>query len=360
MSYPKSDRVSVDLLEFDPLNPRLPLTMRGVGENELIKHFIIRENIFELMSSIAQQGYVSAEPILVVEREGGKYTVVEGNRRLASLKLLNNPQIASIKQASVLSIIDEAVSAIPQEVPVLIYEKREDILDYLGYRHVTGVGRWDSLAKARYLKELFDIHTLKSASQAGEVYKILAKTIGSRTDYIQKLLRGYFLYLKIQDEDYYSIPGLDDATFSFSLLTTAISYSNIADFVGINEIDSINWSYNADTLKELTVWMFKEGADGETRVPESRSLKTLNSVVANEKALSVFREPKPLEYASRFTDEPLELFNKAIEDARRLIEVADSQFFLITDIPSSTFDNVSHLSTKGLDLWLKVKGRKEG
>jgi hypothetical protein len=358
MSDPKQATIAVEKLEFDPENPRLSTDLRPLHDEALLKHFILKENIFELMSSICQQGYVSAEPLLVVERASGIYTVVEGNRRLASLKLLNNPKLATVRQSAINEIVCEAAVPVPTSVPVLIYEKREDILDYLGYRHVTGVERWDSLAKARYLKQLYDIHKQKTEASPADVYKILAKTIGSRTDYIQKLLKGYFLYCKIQDEDYYDIPNLNDKTFQFSLLTTAISYNNIADHVGIVENESSDLDFNPDHLKELTLWLFKE-VDGASRVPESRALKDLNAVVAKEQALKVFREGKPLDYATRFTDAPLELFNKAIEDATKLIDVADSQFFLIEDVPSTTLDNVSHLQTKGFDLWTKVKGRKQ-
>jgi hypothetical protein len=359
MNYLKSATVSVDQLEFDPQNPRLSTDLRTLPNDALIKHFILKENIFELMSSICQQGYVPAEPLLVVERASGIYTVVEGNRRLASLKLLNDPSLATVRQSAIAEILSGAVVPIPSSVPVLIYEKREDILDYLGYRHVTGVERWDSLAKARYLQQLFDIHKLKTGAAPTEVYKILARTIGSRTDYIQKLLKGYFLYCKIEDEDYYEIPNLNDKTFQFSLLTTAISYSNIAEHVGVVETDSGDWEYNPVHLNELTTWLYKE-VEGASRVPESRALKDLNAVVANEQALRMFRDGKPLNVAVRFTDVPIELFNKAIEDATNLIDVAISQFYQIEEIPRTTAEDVGHLRRKVSDLWSMVNGRLIG
>lgn len=356
MTTPRPDIIAVELLEFDPENPRLSTDLRSLPERELIKHFILKENIFELMSSICQQGYVSAEPLLVVPIDSGKYTVVEGNRRLASLKLLKNPSLATIKQTSIDEIVREAAEPIPESVPVLVYESRNDVLDYLGYRHVTGVERWDSLAKARYLKQLFDIHARKTGAQPAVVYKILAKTIGSRTDYIQKLIRGFFLYNAIAEEGYYQIPELNDSTFQFSLLTTAISYANIAAHVGIEETDATQWHYNPVHLKELTTWLYKE-TEGVKRVSESRALKDLNAVVGNEQALDMFRRGKPLDVAVRFTDVPIELFNKAIEDAMSLVDVATSQFYQIDNIPRTTAEDVGHLRRKVSDLWSMINGR---
>jgi len=85
-----------------------------------------------------EHGYFQGEPLLVVpskKRDG--YDVVEGNRRLTAVKLLGNPSLALIRQKSVQRIRREARHK-PTELPILKFEKRDEILDYLGYRHITG------------------------------------------------------------------------------------------------------------------------------------------------------------------------------------------------------------------------------
>ena len=94
-------------LLFDPENPRLPKEFRGNrDEQAIIKHMLRDESLIELMKSIGQTGYSASEPLLVVP-ESEKYIVVEGNRRLAALKLLSNPELAVIRRKSVDEVINE-------------------------------------------------------------------------------------------------------------------------------------------------------------------------------------------------------------------------------------------------------------
>src|SRR5690606_14155329 len=117
---------------------------------------------------------------------------IEGNRRLASCKLLNNPSLASVKTKSVINVVETTDSKnIPQKVPAFIFDKREDILAYLGYRHVTGVKSWGALPKAKYLFELFQL--IKENISLKEKCQLLAKQIGSRGDYVLRLLTSYQL-----------------------------------------------------------------------------------------------------------------------------------------------------------------------
>src|SRR5215213_1520785 len=142
-----------DLL-FDPDNPRFPSTVRGTNEDEVIEWMLKDATIVELMSSIGEKGYFPGEPLLVVPaKKANKYLVVEGNRRLCAVKLLNDPSLAASKKKSVQQASSEAKFH-PTELPVLTYKTRDEILDYLGYRHITGIKEWDALAKAKYLEQL--------------------------------------------------------------------------------------------------------------------------------------------------------------------------------------------------------------
>lgn len=346
--------VEVGDLLFDPKNPRLPLNKRDAEDDKVLEHFILKENLFELIASIGEQGYVDIEPIIVVEAGNGKYTVVEGNRRLAALKLLVNPKLAPIKRTTVHELVDTATHH-PTKVPVLVYANRDAVLDYLGFRHITGVDEWDSLAKARYLEELFEFHNRTNPESASELFKRIARIIGSRADYVQKLIHGYWMYESIRDDGYYGIVGLDDDNFEFSLLTTALSYSNLSQFVNIQVADG-RPTYDKDRLQELIEWLFKETDQGR-KVPESRDLKTLSAVVADEDALAVFRSGKPLAEARRFTQEPLEFVMGAVSEADKLVLEADSQFNLLESVPEQLLELLTSMSRRAADLRNKAKAR---
>ena len=97
MSIPLSD------LKLDLNNPRLPKSKQGKDEKTVIEWMLLEAATLELMLAIAENDFFAGEPLLVVEDENNKekYIVIEGNRRLTSAKLLNNPTLASVKKIAI-------------------------------------------------------------------------------------------------------------------------------------------------------------------------------------------------------------------------------------------------------------------
>ena len=86
---PQSSRPS-----FWPNNPRL--IEDGIHyptESQVIKALADNANLSELVESIASNGYIDIEP-LIVQRIGSRYVVLEGNRRLAAIRILQNHDLA--------------------------------------------------------------------------------------------------------------------------------------------------------------------------------------------------------------------------------------------------------------------------
>ena len=84
---PGREYLPVAQLDFDPQNPRFPAEVAGGPVEQLIERFVRDERLQEIIASIADHGYFAGEPLLVVPH-GDRYHVIEGNRRLAALKLL--------------------------------------------------------------------------------------------------------------------------------------------------------------------------------------------------------------------------------------------------------------------------------
>ena len=227
MSDKEKKNIELSKLKFDAQNPRLPVRLQGIDDDiKVIDYMVKYGNIVELMLSIAETGYSDAEPLLVVARSDGNYTVVEGNRRLAALKLLSNPELTKVR----VQVIRDAVSTanyIPVEIPCILYSQRDDVLDYLGYRHITGVKDWGALEKARYLDQLYQIHIQNTPQE--KIYAKLAKMIGSRADYVSKLHTALKLYDKANDNAYYGA-DIKEEDISFSWITTALGYTGIVSF----------------------------------------------------------------------------------------------------------------------------------
>jgi len=271
-----------------------------------------------LMASIGEQGYSAAEPLLVTEKNAeGKYRVIEGNRRLCALKLLREPTLVAAKSASLKKVALEAKQR-PDEVPCIVYRSREDVLAYLGYRHITGIKQWDSLAKARYLRQLYQ--KSEEATEEGKCRE-LAGIIGSRSDYVRKLLCGLAVYDKIQEEGFFNIPDLE-RNISFSLITTALSYTELRSFAGLASGGEVHpQSLEVGHLKEFTEWLFKT-TEGKTRLGESRNLGQLAAVVADKEALREFRDGKGLETAFLLSGGAKDRVQKAIWNASEKLDLA--------------------------------------
>ncbi|QIG44172.1 hypothetical protein G5V58_16575 [Nocardioides anomalus] len=76
-------------LHLDPSNVRLETASNAV-EADILEDLFANENALGLVEGIAQIGYLIHEIPIVVKRKGN-YIVVEGNRRVAALKAIQNP-----------------------------------------------------------------------------------------------------------------------------------------------------------------------------------------------------------------------------------------------------------------------------
>ena len=89
------DNISISELSLWDQNARFPDTYFNKTEKELIEHFATKKDfkLVELASEIVDEFSWPQLEKLVVYESGGKKIVLEGNRRLAAYKLLNNPEL---------------------------------------------------------------------------------------------------------------------------------------------------------------------------------------------------------------------------------------------------------------------------
>ncbi len=302
----------LDALLLDVENPRLPSSVTR-NQRDILTYIARETSIEDLMAPIAINGFFSAEPLVVYEdpTRKGKYRVIEGNRRLTAVMLLNDPDLYP-KRAAIREIAETAKFK-PTSLPVIEVDTREEVLPYLGSRHITGVKAWDPLAKSRYMEQLFNLTPKKSTPD--DRYRLVAKTIGSRRDFIKKNLDSLAVYKIIERADFFDIDDLSEATVKFSVLTTALGYESISAFVGgsklvgkgkdrhLTSADPIVHPdvLDDDRVEELARWLFEGDEQGDTRLGESRNLGQLAKVVDSKEALALFRRGASLKTAYRET-----------------------------------------------------------
>ena len=317
--------ISIDRLKLDPKNPRLPLSV-GRAEQEMLQYLADYTSIIELMNAIAENGYFPGEPVVAIPDPSNhsNYLVVEGNRRLTAVKILNDSSVLENASTSIRELSSKAKNI--EVLPVVVKETREEILPYLGYRHITGVKQWEPLAKARYI---FQLYQMADTPTFSEKYKEVAQSIGSRSDYIKRNLDALAVYNLIEENDFYEIENLNELSLKFSVLSTALADGNIAEFVGLRTKNSDEEFIDnspienpsalmKSEIKELAKWLF-EKKDGATRVGESRNLRKLSAIIENPHALAAFRHGSDLEIAYRLTSAVDEDFAQLLTEAENLL-----------------------------------------
>lgn len=348
---PIFDIITLDKLYLDEQNPRLPKSIQGAKEEDILEFMLLDASLIELMLAIGKNDFFPGEQLLVVKDKNDTYKVVEGNRRLSAVKLLNNPSLAKVQKTKIQQVLQETDHR-PTEIPCLVFDNEDDIHNYLGYRHITGIKEWKLLEKARYLFGLWQ--SQYSNLDLNQASRELAKSIGSRKDYVKRVLIGYQVFYKIEDEAFYKILGLDDTTFYFNYIADSLNKLHIANYLGINmkEVDDINEiKINEENLENWTRWLFEKNSEGKTRlIGDSSDLNSLNKILGHNEAKKAFIEKGySLEAALDLTGESDSQFYNYLNNALTQLESADRLVLKVNikfDEISNQIKEIRSLATK--------------
>lgn len=332
--------VPLEDLLLDQDNPRLPESVER-NPSEIIKYIASKTSIEELITAIGENGYFPGEPVIAYER-GGKYIVVEGNRRLTAVMLLNNLSLLEKPSQRIISAVQNAIHR-PVNIPTIVRESRESVMPYLGYRHITGVKQWEPLAKARYIKQIFD--TTNVSNDKDVRYKEVARIIGSRGDYIRRSLISLECYEIIEQQGFYNIENLDESSIKFSVLSTALADPSIFNYVN-------NGAFISQKVENLTRWLFERDKDGETVVGESRNLRMLAHVVSDSKATKAIESGASLDYAYRLTSGSNKEFLESLYAVEEELQNAASL------LPAIKFDEDALELAREIHRYISDIGRK--
>lgn len=334
-----SKTIDLEHLKLDVKNPRLPFSIQSKDNQKIIEFMLVEASTLELMMAIGENDFFPGEQLLVV-KDSENYIVIEGNRRLVALMLLDDPTLTKIKKSKIERVHKEAKYH-PTQIPCLVFEKKEDILKYLGFRHITGIKSWRLLEKARYLYSLKEREYPEKSIQ--EASRNLAKMIGSRKDHVRKVLVGFQLYQYIQEQGFWGIHNLNDQKFHFNYLSGSLNHLNIRKFLSIDlDAEYPAEKPNYDNLKKLIHWFFEKNAEQKSRlIGDSQSLMVLNRVLGHKEAFQAFDKKNiSLDNANELTGSSQEVFERFIQNALAALEKAQSKVHKIKAIPSSTKEDL--------------------
>lgn len=150
--------LKIQSLHFDERNPRLGQERRQGSPREIITYLFETENAIDVAKSIATRGYFPNEPLLVVVEED-RYVVVEGNRRLAALKSLVDPDLVEGSQhGKVVRVSEKWKATRPLAfVPCVIAPSRREANRVVAGRHQSNaVMSWSAEDRAQFILDCID------------------------------------------------------------------------------------------------------------------------------------------------------------------------------------------------------------
>ena len=155
---PTEQTIAVSTLWLDPTNPRFP---DGVADQTeaiaaMLANSKSEREIVALARSIIEQGGLDPTQMIAVANEDGRKVVIEGNRRVTALKLLNKPSLApsDAMRTRIEKLLRNARPA-PTRVKAVVYDDRSEFATFQRLRHTgensgAGLKPWRSNEIARF------------------------------------------------------------------------------------------------------------------------------------------------------------------------------------------------------------------
>jgi hypothetical protein len=323
--------ISLELLEFDMKNPRFTPdhAPRASSDEAIIRIFHKHAELNELLLSISKNGYIDIEPLVVIKKQReDKLIVLEGNRRLAALRLFTNDELGSRLGITVPAIQSDKRDSI-HSVSVMRVSNREAARTFIGFKHINGPQRWDAISKAKYATEWY-----LQEKEAGSEFDLadIARSMGDSHATIRRLVNGYLALRQAEDWGLFQIEGrYPGKKFGFSHFYTALTKPEYQRFLGLER----NWMSDQPSstpvpenkkseLVELLTWLYGSKADSIKPVIKSQNphVRNLGKVISDPVALTNLRKSRDLDSAYEELTPPGTKFAEAFLQARELAKIA--------------------------------------
>jgi len=216
-------------LQLDPKNSRIPAGHRSDDQRKLLHELLEHEEVKELAFSISKMGLFPNELLVVMLAQPRRYTVLEGNRRLAAIRLLLNPELAPtanlVKYFRNLSAKVD-LSALGKLNAVVVNDRiaAAPIIAALHTRR--SKKRWSTLQQARFYRELVD---------EGQTPLEVAEEVGQTLGHVREFLRTEKLHRIALNLEYDSDVRhkIEDPKYPLSTLARFLESKVARKFLGV-------------------------------------------------------------------------------------------------------------------------------
>jgi hypothetical protein len=288
--------VEIKDLLFDPENPRLP-ELLGKDQTEIFRFLVNEIGVEDVIQSVAASGMIQGDPVIAREAEDRKrFYVIEGNRRLAALKLLNGEKIGDGKPEPSVPQVDAAFKTSIGKITIQLGWEQKEIDAYLGYKHVTATREWPPEAKARFVVDRV------KGNFSSENLAAFSKRLGTTPPTLRRWIVAYLTLKQAQRVGSFD-PQEAPAKRFFGTFYTLLGSQQVQNFLGVKPepvTDSPVDKEHLDNLGEFIGWVI--GTKRKPPVVNSRKQKELDAVLSSPSALQHFRLRGNLDSALLYTE----------------------------------------------------------
>ena len=324
-------RVPVERLRLDRESPRLAGEAAEASDEWIVARLYRSAVLEELLLSFSANGYLDMEPLVVMaghDADEGGLIVLEGNRRLATLRLLREPglvrRIASAENLRIsVPAVDDSVRTTFDRVSVYRVASRERARAFMAFKHMKGPAKWDAYRKARFAADWY-----RAGGADGGALEQIAAAIGDRHDTVRRMVSAIYVLEQAEREGLFDIEDRGTPKFAFSHLYAALSRSQYAEYLGLG------WGWvrhgpmpnpvpreKFDELRKLLVWLYGSKSDDARPVVEmlNPDIRRLGDVLANVEARNVLEQTRDLAEAYASTESVDRRFASSLLRARETI-----------------------------------------
>ena len=308
----KRQSVSLKRLYLDPNNFRFvdhpdyrPVPPEHVFDADVQRRttgFVLgrgQDHVRDLVDSIKANGWLDIDPVLVQRTEAGRFLVVEGNRRVATLKHL---QRRHEEDAVDLGKLD---SALFSALPVVLHQDagERDHLVMMGLHHISGKQRWPAVNRARAMERLLP--------HFGGDADAVCRALGVSKREFNLSVRTLALVDAYRASDY----GDQFQSEKYNLFREVLKSEAMCDWLGWD--NETRAASNRSNLDRLFSWMSREtepdegeedGQDVDVRstpdpvITTGGHVREIAKVIADPKAVKSLDETRSLQEATISSD----------------------------------------------------------
>lgn len=348
MEFEVTTKVPVERLSMDRMNPRLIGQAEHASDESIIALLYHGAEIDELLQSISTNGYLDIEPLVVMRHsDTGRLIVLEGNRRVAALRLLREPdlagRIASSEHVRIkVPTVDRPLRVTLDQVSVYLVAGRERARSFIGFKHINGPAKWDAYAKARFAADWY-----RKGRPEGASLEDIAGSIGDRHDTIKRMVSAIYVLEQAESNGLFEIDDRNTKKFNFSHLYTALSRAQYMAYLGLGRTwvryDPEPNPVPADRLEELKkvlIWIFGSKTTDALPVVQSQNpdIKRLGEVLAHAEARHVLETTNNLDRAHESTEPVDTRFTASLLRARDEIRDASGSLRAYDGMDRSLLD----------------------